>query len=435
MDDTIFAPATGGTRAAISVIRMSGSGSGSVLGRLTRGLPPPRRASLRTLRDADGAPLDQSLVLWFPAPASYTGEDYAELHIHGGRAVLLAVSTALVAAGARPAEPGEFSRRAFFNGKLDLLQAEGIADLIEAETEAQRRLALGQAEGALAVQTASWRAGLTRLLAHQTALIDFADEDLPDTLNDALQRDIGTLIAELDSALIAGAKTARLREGLDFVVLGVPNAGKSTLVNSIAGEDVAIVSDTPGTTRDVLGVRVALGGVPVRLTDTAGLRDAENAIEAEGVRRARAHGARADLVILVAAAPDPVWPDLMLEDTAGDSTFLRVLTKADLMPWRPSDCLAVSALTGAGMKPLIAELEAAARSLTDAGTAPALGRPRQIACIRDMRMALERARLVEDAELRAEELQEAASSLARLTGSIGVEEVLGEVFGNFCIGK
>ncbi|HET9147080.1 MAG TPA: tRNA uridine-5-carboxymethylaminomethyl(34) synthesis GTPase MnmE [Acetobacteraceae bacterium] len=427
-DGIIFAPATGG-RAAIRVIRLSGAGTGPLLADLAGGLPKPRRASLRRLRAADGAPLDQALVLWFPGPGSYTGEDYAELHVHGGMAVLQAVSAALVAAGARPAEPGEFSRRAFFNGKLDLLQAEGIADLIEAETEAQRRLALDQAEGALAVQTASWRGALTRLLAQQTALIDFSDEDLPDALDEGLRRQIEALIGELDAALAAGAKAARLREGLDFAVLGAPNAGKSTLVNAIAGEDVAIVSDIPGTTRDAVGVRLSLGGVPVRLTDTAGLREAADAIEAEGVRRARTHGARADLVILVAAAPDPVWPEMAPENC------LRVLTKADLAAKAFPGALAVSALTGDGMERLTGELAAAARRLTDAGSVPALGRPRQIACIREMRDALERALQVREAELRAEELQAAAAELGRLTGIIGVEEVLGEVFGSFCIGK
>jgi tRNA modification GTPase len=433
LDDTIFAPATGGIRAAISVIRLSGARTGEIINVLAGALPLPRKATLRTLRDATGAALDRALVLWFPAPASYTGEDCAELHVHGGRAVLAAVSAALVACEARPAEPGEFSRRAFYNGKLDLLQAEGIADLIEAETEAQRRQALDQAEGAMQAQNSLWRNRLIMLMAHQAALIDFADEDLPDTVDDLLDREIAAFIDELDVALLASEKIGRLREGLDFVVLGVPNAGKSTLVNAISGEDVVIVSDTPGTTRDAVSVRVSLGGVPVRLIDTAGLREAANAIEAEGVRRAHAHGAKADLVILVAAAPDPVWPDIAAH--GADLEPLRVLTKSDLTLCYPPDCLPVSAVTGAGMEALKARLDAAAEYLTKAGTMFALGRPRHVACMREMRTALNRGRVVQDAELKAEELQRAASALGRLTGLIGVEDVLDEVFNSFCIGK
>ena len=420
-------------RAAISVIRLSGAKTGKIIKVVAGVLPAPRKATLRTLHDITGMALDRSLVLWFPAPASYTGEDCAELHLHGGHAVLAAVSAALVALGARPAEPGEFSRRAFHNGKLDLLQAEGIADLIEAETEAQRRQALDQAAGAMQVQSGLWRTRLIRLMAHQAALIDFADEDLPDTVDDLLSHEIGTFINELDMALLAGEKTARLREGLDFVVLGVPNAGKSTLVNAIAGEDVAIVSETPGTTRDAVGVRVVLGGVPVRLIDTAGLREATDTIEAEGVRRARAHGARADLIILVAAAPDPVWPDFIPHDTNLES--LRVLTKSDLAHTDSLNCLSVSAMTGAGMMALRTKLDEAAERLTSSGANISLGRPRQIACIQEMRDALDCGRSVQTPELRAEELQRAASALARLTGVIGIEDVLDEVFSSFCIGK
>ncbi len=434
LHDTIFAPATGGARAAISIIRLSGAKTAAILDAVAGALPDPRKATLRTLRDLAGLALDRALVLWFPAPASYTGEDCAELHIHGGRAVLAAVVSALIAAGGRPAEPGEFSRRAFHNGKLDLLQAEGIADLIEAETEAQRRLALDQASGALQAQSALWRNRLIRLMAQQAALIDFPDEDLPDTIGATLTQEIVAFIDELDGALSASEKATRLREGLDFVVLGVPNAGKSTLVNAIAGEDVAIVSDTPGTTRDAVGVRVVLGGVPVRLIDTAGLREATDAVEAEGMKRARAHGQRADLVILVAAAPNLVWPDFDADGMAIEP--LRVLTKADLAPAQRADGpLLVSAKTGAGMDILGMALDAAARHLTDAGTSLALGRPRQVACMRDMRNALNRARLVQEAELRAEELQMAGAALGRLVGTIGIEDVLDEVFGSFCIGK
>ena len=303
-DDTIFAIASGAGRAAIAVLRLSGPDSAALLRALAGRLPPPRRASLRRLRDAAGEQLDHALVLWLPAPASYTGEDAAELHLHGGRAVIEGVADALVALGARPAEPGEFTRRAFLNGRLDLIEAEAIGDLVEAETSAQRAQALRQLDGALGAIYRDWAERLRLLLAQQEALIDFPDEDLPAETEALALAELAALSREIGAHLDDGRRGERLREGLVFAITGPPNVGKSSLVNALAEREVAIVAPTPGTTRDALEARVVLGGVPVTLVDTAGLRAAQDAIEAEGVRRAHARAAAADLVIVVGEADD-----------------------------------------------------------------------------------------------------------------------------------
>ncbi|MGE4480307.1 tRNA uridine-5-carboxymethylaminomethyl(34) synthesis GTPase MnmE [Acidocella sp.] len=423
---TIFAPITG-RGGAVATLRLSGPESFRIMRDMTGTPPPPRHAGLRRLRHG-GKLLDEALVVMFPAPRSFTGEDVAEISIHGGRAVQAAVSEALVALGARPAEPGEFSRRAFETGRMDLLQAEAMADLIAAETQAQREQAL---EGGVHEACAAWRESLRQLMARQEALIDFPDEDLPPEVEEALRAGIAALRDEMQAALYAAPAAERLREGLEFVILGAPNAGKSTLLNALAGEEVAIVSELPGTTRDAVGARVDLGGVPVRLTDTAGLRETGDVIEAEGVRRARARAERADFVILVAGPGGNFAP------APAGAAVLRVRTKADL-PVDLADAageLCVSAKTGAGLAALRARLVDEARTLTDNKGAAALARPRQVACVRDAVMALEMALALEEPELRAEELRAAAQGLARLAGGIGVEEILDAVFSGFCIGK
>ena len=419
---TIFAPITG-RGGAISTLRLSGPDTFKIIQALAGALPQPRRAALRKLRH-DGALLDEALLVTFPAPRSFTGEDVAEISLHGGRAVLAAVSAALVALGARPAEPGEFSRRAFEHGRMDLLQAEAMADLIAAETEAQRRQAL---DAGLHDQAADWRERLRQIIARQEALIDFPDEDLPPEVEANLLAGISDLRDEMQHGLHAAPAVSRLRVGLEFVILGAPNAGKSTLLNALAGEDVAIVSEIPGTTRDALGVRVDLGGVPVHLTDTAGVRETEDAIEAEGVRRAKAKAGAADFVILVAP------PGADFAAAPPGAAVLRVRTKADLAESPDEFC--ISAKTGAGMAALRARLAEAAAALTDRQGAIALARPRQIACVRDVVQALDMALALAEPELRGEELRMAASALARLAGGIGVEEILDAVFSGFCIGK
>ena len=299
-DDTIFALASGSARAAIAVMRISGSAAERAVRALCCGaLPVPRHASLRRLRDPAGDVLDQALVLWFPGSGTYTGEDCAELHLHGGRAVIDGVADALVAAGLRPAEPGEFTRRAFLNGRMDLVEAEAVHDLIAAETEAQRRQALRQMEGALGAIYQAWADRLRGVLAYQEALIDFPDEDLPPEVETQLLATLRAVRAEIRHHLDDAGPGEKLRDGLFFAITGAPNVGNLTLINALAERDVAIVSALPGTTRDALETRVVLGGVPVTLVDTAGLRETTDSIEAEGVRRALARAEDADLVMTV----------------------------------------------------------------------------------------------------------------------------------------
>jgi tRNA modification GTPase len=435
--DTIFALASGPGRGAIAVLRLSGPDCGEVLRRIAGGLPRPRQASLRRLRAPGTAEaLDQALVLWFPGPASYTGEDSAELHLHGGPAVIAAVGAALAGCGARPAEPGEFTRRAFLNGRLDLTAAEGIADLIAAETEAQRRQALRQADGALARLLEGWSVRLTRLLAHQEAAIEFADEDLPTDLGDRAREGAAALQAEIAAHLADGGQGERLREGVVVAILGAPNAGKSSLLNALAGRDAAIVSARAGTTRDVVEVRMVLAGVPVTLADTAGLRDAADEIEQEGIRRARRRAEEADLVLAVFASD--AAPDAATLDWAARGAVV-VVNKVDLAPAPPgiggTTPLAVSALTGAGLSALRERLEAEARRLAGAGDAALLTRPRHRAALTEAAAWLAEAAAAPLPELASEALRAALRALGRLTGRVGVEEVLDIVFGEFCIGK
>ncbi len=436
--DTIFALASGAGRAAVAVVRVSGPDSARILAALCGNLPQPRRASLRRLRGPDNQALDRALTLWMPGPASYTGEDSGELFLHGGRAVVDAVADALVALGARPAEPGEFTRRAFLNGRMDLTEAEGVADLIEAETQAQRRQALRQTEGALARLLSGWSDRLRLLLAEQEALIDFPDEDLPPDVEARVLAEIDALAHEMAAQLDQGRHGERLREGLVFVVGGAPNVGKSSLVNALASRDVAIVSPIPGTTRDALETRVVLGGVPVTLVDTAGLRDAEDAIEAEGVRRARARAEAADLVIAVGlpgphparASPSPPCP---AERERG--SIVAVVNKVDLGGVVPAGAIGVSALTGEGLDSLRAALAARARALTQMEGPPPLTRARHRAALAEAVDRLRGARAADWPELRAEDLRLALRALGHITGHVGVEDILDTLFSQFCIGK
>lgn len=425
---TIFAPASGGGRAALTVLRLSGPAAGSLLEALAGGLPPPRRASLRSLRAPDsGETLDRALVLWFPAPASYTGEDCAELHLHAGSAVVEGVAAALVALGARPAEPGEFTRRAFLNGRMDLLQAEAVADLTDAESTAQRRQALAQLEGKLGALYRGWTARLLALLAEAEAAIDFPDEGISAPDNAAA---IARLRAKLATHLADDRRGERIRAGLTVVVAGPPNAGKSSLVNALAGRDVAITAATPGTTRDLLETRIVLGGVPLILVDTAGLRDSTDPVEAEGVRRARSRLAAADLIIAVtdATAPTPFALDAA-------APVLTLANKIDLAPPPPDADLAVSALTGAGLDELRERLARMAERLSRNDGPPPLTRARHRAALTEAEAALAAAASAAAPELCAEELRTALAALGRITGAVGVEAILDQIFSTFCIGK
>ena len=409
-------------------MRLSGPATGAVLDALIRGRPAPRRASLRTLRDRDGAVLDRGLVLWFPAPRSYTGEDCAELHLHGGRAVLATVAEALTELGARPAEAGEFTRRAFLNGRMDLLEAEGIADLVAAETDAQRQQALRQMDGELGKLYRGWTDRLRTILALQEALIDFPDDEVPAALGEEILAGVGRLLPEIGDHLADGRRGERLREGLVFAVVGPPNVGKSSLVNALAEREVAIVAPLPGTTRDALEARVDFGGVPVTLIDTAGLRDSVDPVEAEGVRRARQRARDADLVIAVFDASCPGSGGVSLPGA------LLVANKVDLAPHRGGS-RAVSALTGAGMAELRRDLARAADEMVKASGPPPLTRARHRAHLHEAVIQLRAAQSARLVELRAESLRLALRSLGQLTGEVGTEDILDSIFSRFCIGK
>jgi tRNA modification GTPase len=424
-EDSIFALASGAGRGAISVLRLSGRDTGRVLATLCGAVPPARRAVVRRLRDAAGDVLDQALVLWMPGPDSFTGEDVAELHVHGGRAVLAAVSGALVGLGLRPADPGEFSKRAFFAGRMDLLEAEAIADLVTAETEGQRRQALRQYFGVQSEMLAGWAALLKRCVAFQEALIDFPDEDLPPDVEARFLADLGGLLREMEAQVGLAPRGERLRRGLVFAIVGAPNVGKSSLLNALARREIAIVSPIPGTTRDALEVSIELAGVPVTLIDTAGLRETRDALESEGIRRARARAASADLILCVvdAARPMPAFEGGLV-----------IANKIDLSP-APAGVVGVSVLSGEGFEALEARLAEEAARLTFSGSDPVLTRERHAAAVRDATVALRRALGCEMPELRAEELRVALQGLGRITGAVDAEAILDDVFSAFCIGK
>lgn len=433
---TLFAPATGPGRSAVSVIRISGPASAAVIRALSGPLPPPRRLSLRTLRAPDGTPLDQALVAWMPGPASFTGEDMVELHLHGGLAVRSAVLRALAEIPqCRPAEPGAFTRRAFLNGRLDLTEAEGIADLIDAETEAQRRQALRQLDGALGKRVADWRERLIDLLAGVEAALDFSDEgDVDDAALDAALAQKARAIRDEVAMVLADARRGeRLRDGFTVVLAGPPNAGKSTLLNALSRREAAIVSAIPGTTRDVIEVRCDLGGLPVILVDTAGLRVAGDAIEAEGIRRTRARMRQADLVVML-AGPDA---ETSTAEPMPDGPVLRVRTKGDLDPAAPlpDGAIAISALTGLGLDRLLAAIEDQASRAVGSGDA-LITRERHRLGLTRCREHLDR--LLAGTvlpELAAEDLRLAVRALGEVAGHVGVEEMLDRLFAGFCIGK
>ncbi len=424
---TIFALASGAGRGAVAMLRISGAESFGAIQKLAMRVPPARHLAVRALHNAAGEVLDRAVVVWLPGPGSYTGEDSAEIHVHGGPAVLRAVSEALIAAGCRAAEPGEFTRRAFLNGRMDLLEAEGVADLVAAETEGQRRQALRQLAGGASQHLTAWAERLRRVLAWQEALIDFPDEDLPPEVAEQLTSEVAALRAEIEIAAEESRSGVRLRDGLVFAVTGAPNVGKSSLVNALAGRDVAIVAPSPGTTRDALEVAVELCGVPVTLVDTAGLRNALDPVEAEGVRRARARAKAADLVVeIVDSAAPPVEPAI-----AG---AMRLANKVDLAA-PPAGVLGVSALTGDGLEQVREALAAAAIRLTEVRGSAVLSRARHIGALTEATEALRRSESVQLPELRGEELRMAMRALGRITGTVDVEDVLDTVFGAFCIGK
>jgi len=432
MNSTIFALASAPGRAGVAVVRLSGPDAGSMAGALGGPLPPPRQAVLRRLT-REGAEIDHALLLWFAAPHSFTGEDVAEFHVHGGRAVREALFSALLALGARPAEPGEFSRRAVENGKLDLTQAEAIADLVDAETPAQLRQALRQHDGVLADLYEGWRAALIVALGRAEAAIDFSDDGVGDAEFSAARGAAQKISEEIQEHMDDAGRGESLREGLRLTILGPPNAGKSSLINALARRDVAIVSDTPGTTRDVVEARLNLGGYLLQVADTAGVRQTRDAIEAEGVRRALSHAAGGmTLLLLDGSLADP---------RAG---LPADLPQPDLVVWNKSDLggaregISISLKTGEGLFMLQQLLQQKVQQrLENRGDAPLLTRPRHRHALNQALAHLLHGQNApaDQPELLAEDLRLAMRSIGRITGRVDVEELLDFVFRDFCIGK
>jgi tRNA modification GTPase len=435
--DTIFAIASGAGRAAIAVLRLSGPAVRAMVKILAEKLPEPRTATLATFRDpATREAIDKGFVIFSPAPKTYTGEDYAEFHVHGGRAVMAAMVKAIGIAGTRPAEPGEFTRRAMLNGKMDLAEVEGLADLIDAETEWQRRAALRQSEGVLGRQAAIWRNALLEAAALLEAEIDFPEEEgVPGFAGRRAGEILAPVLAGLKAELAAGRAGERLREGAIMVIAGPPNAGKSTLLNAFARRDVAIVSPFAGTTRDIIEVPLDLGGCPVTLIDTAGLRASFDAVEEIGIFRARDKAKSADLVLWLSKAGAPVPPGVQ-----GGEVW-PVFTKSDLLSAVERQSLPqglyISAESGENLDLLLKKMADFAGAAVSDGHAGLIARERHRKAFETGAVAL--ARILDNpgapAELLAEDLRVAMVSLQRLTGVVDVEDILGEIFARFCIGK
>ena len=407
------------------MLRLSGPAAGQALAALAGPLPEPRRAVLRAVRDPEsGELLDRGLAVWFPGPASFTGEDAAELHLHGAPAAMDAVQAALMRLdGLRPAEPGEFTRRAFDAGRMDLTAVEGLAELIDAQTAGQRRQALYALGGGLARQFDGWRERLVEALARIEAAIDFSDEELPEGLEAEVSRAVSEARAEMAEALAGGARGEVVRDGFRVALVGAPNAGKSSLLNALAAREVAIVSPGAGTTRDVLEARLSMEGYLVRLIDMAGLHESCDPVEREGMRRARAEAASADLCLLLTAPDAPPPPDI-----AG----IAIRTKSDLGA-APGAGLAVSARTGEGLEALRRTVAEAVRARV-AGPPGAL-RARHVQALGDAVKALGRFAAAAQTDLAAEDLRLAVRALGRVTGRVDVEDLLDAIFREFCIGK
>lgn len=436
-DQTIFALASGVGKAGIAVFRISGGAATEALRALTKkALPEPRRATRVQLLDPKSKDiLDHGLAIFFPGPASFTGEDVIELHVHGGRAVIAGITDALAKLDdVRLAEAGEFTRRAFENNKLDLTAAEGLADLINAETSAQRRQAQRQLQGDLGLIYDDWRDRLLKAIALFEAEIDFSDEDLPPGLQQQVAEQIAELTSEISAHLDDAGQGQILRHGLYITIIGPPNAGKSSLLNRLSRRDVAIVSETAGTTRDVIEVHLELEGYPVILADTAGLREAADDIESEGVRRAQERALSADLNLAV--FDGAVWPK---QDSHTlkliDEDALVVINKSDLLEKGEVDYLAISAETGEGFDILLEKLKKEVEQRCHLSASPALTRTRHRTALEKCLENLVRFPSATKSELKAEDLRQAARCLGRITGRVDVEEVLDIIFKEFCIGK
>jgi tRNA modification GTPase len=439
-DQTIFALSSGRLPSAIALVRVSGSQAGKIVTALAGKLPSPRMATRALLRDVGQRPIDDAVVLWFPGPASATGEDVAEFHVHGGRAVLAALFATLSAFDdVRPAEPGEFTRRAFENGKLDLTEAEGLDDLIHADTDRQRRQALRQLKGLLGDRARDWRARIIEASALIEAGIDFSDEgDVPAELIAPALAKVKALLAEIEEVLAGQGRSERLRDGLVVAIAGPPNVGKSTLMNGLARREVAIVSPHAGTTRDIIEVQLDLDGYPVTVIDTAGIRETDDPVEQEGVRRARARAADADLVLWltdvspVAIRHDGTAPVWMVRNKIDLEAASRPLADAS-----GQGGFQISASRGDGLPELIAALVGFAQNYFGGSEGGLIGRTRQRKLLQETAASLQHCAQVvgQGEELAAEELRMAAHSLGRLLGRVDVEDILDVIFREFCVGK
>jgi tRNA modification GTPase len=431
---TIAALATPPGRAGIAVIRLSGPDSAAALSALCGGtLPPPRMARFSQWRHPHTQTLlDSGLSLWFPAPRSFTGEDIAEFHCHGSPATIRAMLEALLSLpGIRMAEAGEFTRRAFLHGQMDLLEAEALADLLNAQTESQRLQALRAMGGETSKRLDSWRETIGDCLALLEAYIDFPDEDIPESTQQEVACLLGAITAAVDAELQSPPVGERIRSGVVIAIIGAPNVGKSSLMNSLAKREVAIVSDIPGTTRDTIELELDIGGTLVTLIDTAGLRDSDDQIEREGIRRARQKADSADALILMRDHKSPYPP---LEPVAG-RTIIHLRNKADLAP-ASSDELGVSLLKGTGLDALHDRLSSIARELTSSVHPPLITQVRHRNLLEEMSEHLHRSsQPAKPLELRCEDIRLAAEAIGKITGNISVDETLGKIFGRFCIGK
>lgn len=455
--DTIFATATAPIKSGVAVIRISGQGAGNALSSLTGSpLPKPRFAKLaKLLNPNSGELIDEALILWFKEPASFTGEDVAELHVHGGRAVVAEILSCLASMeGLRIADPGEFSRRAFENGKMDLTEAEGLADLIDAETKMQARLALRQKQGELGRLYEKWREDILVTLANIEAYIDFPDEEIPPQIVDKIEENIKQLSSSLKLHINDNRRGERIREGVNVAIIGPPNAGKSSLMNLLAKRDVAIVSEHAGTTRDVIEIHLDLGGYPITLADTAGIRETSGEIESEGIKRAIAKAENADFKIIVFSATDFISfnkEDIYTKASALlgnilDKHTVIVINKIDLSGGKNIQALSEENLNNpqiiassfqelTGINEILLSIKTFAEESFNLSSDPLITRERHRTLLNSALASINEFSLQKEIELAAEDLRSAANYIGQITGRINVEEILDRIFSSFCIGK